>query len=81
MMKKWSKRLIGFLVLLVLMNLAVGWFIRLFAPDFASTLGSWFNSSGVEDSLDLLVDFTFLTALVISLVISILIVRFKRHRV
>ncbi|EXU76166.1 hypothetical protein BG55_07340 [Erwinia mallotivora] len=69
MMKKWSLRALAFIVALIIMNLLVAWFIRLTAPKFTDLLAGWFNSSGVENTADLLINFTFITALLLTVVV------------
>jgi hypothetical protein len=79
MMKKWSLRVLAFIALLIVMNFAVAWVVRLTAPNFTDTLAGWFNSSGVEDTADLLIDFTFLSALLLTVIIMGLL-RLRRSR-
>ncbi|WP_338558478.1 hypothetical protein [Erwinia sp. E_sp_B04_7] len=69
-MKKWVLRICGFLVLLVAMNFAVAWVLPRAIPDLTALLGEWCNSDGVEHTADLLVEFTFLIALIFTVLIS-----------
>lgn len=69
MMKKWSLHALAFIVVLIMMNFLVAWFIRLTAPNFTDLHAAWFNSSGVEDTTDLLINFTFITALLLTVVV------------
>ena len=62
-MKKWVRQTVKFLLLLIIMNFAIAWLLQLTMPDFTYTLAGWFGREGVEASADLLVDFTFFTAL------------------
>ena len=73
-MKKWVLRTCGFLALLVAMNFAVAWVLRQAMPNLTVLLGEWFNSGGVEDTADLLVDCTFLIALIFTILISVLMI-------
>ncbi len=79
-MKKWTLRFLGFLVLFVVMNFIVAGFIRFVAPGFMYTLADWFHSPGVEVTLDLLVDFTWIASFVSALAITILIVIYRKSK-
>lgn len=79
-MKKWTLRFLGFLVLFVVMNFIVAGFIRFIAPGFMYTLAGWFHSPGVEVTLDLLVDFTWIASFVSALAITALIVTYKKSK-
>ncbi|WP_240155546.1 hypothetical protein [Candidatus Pantoea multigeneris] len=68
----------GFLLLLVVTFIVVGKLITLLWPNVTDYLASWFNTIGVEETTDLLVDFTFGIALIISFIISFLLIR--RHK-
>ncbi len=79
-MKKWTLRFLGFLVLFVVMNFLIGWFIRFVVPGFMYTLAGWFHSPGVEVTLDLLADFTLIASFVSALAITALIVIYRKSK-
>ncbi|MBT0723632.1 hypothetical protein SAMN05216522_1062 [Rosenbergiella nectarea] len=74
-MLKWIKRILGFLVLSVVMFFVIGKLISLLWPNVTDYLASWLNTVGVEETTDLLFDFTFWIALIISMLICVLCIR------
>lgn len=70
-MLKWIKRTLGFLVLSAVMFFVIGKLISLLWPNVTDYPASWFNTVGVEETTDLLFDFTFWMALTISMLISV----------